>query len=395
MKDVSGTNVKQKRRYFFSGVAVSLLTVALLYFIYMFLPSLTPVGKPDTIQTIRKAKEIERTIERNYFGEIDEQKQTDTMFAGLVAGLGDKYSVYYTKEEYQAMIKRLDGEYTGIGIGFTQDTEDLSMVVQAVKEGTPAEKAGLKIGDKILSIDGKSVTSMSTSEMSDMIQSNQDKEITLVVKRTGEPGTMFLRLTPEKIVEQSVEGRMLDAKIGYLKINSFTKNATAQFEEVLKSLQSSGMQRLVIDLRDNPGGLVQSCTDILRKILPKGILVYDEDKNRTRKYYKDEDDEMLNIPYAVLVNENSASSSEIFAGAIKDYKTGRIIGMQTFGKGIIQNMYALSDGSVLQLTSNHYFTPDGNDIHGVGVEPDQVVEQPSDGSADAQLEAAIAYLNQE
>lgn len=395
MKDVSGTNVKQKRRYFFSGVAVSLLTVALLYFIYMFLPSLTPVGKPDTIQTIRKAKEIERTIERNYFGEIDEQKQTDTMFAGLVAGLGDKYSVYYTKEEYQAMIKRLDGEYTGIGIGFTQDTEDLSMVVQAVKEGTPAEKAGLKIGDKILSIDGKSVTSMSTSEMSDIIQSNQDKEITLVVKRTGEPGTMFLRLTPEKIVEQSVEGRMLDAKIGYLKINSFTKNATAQFEEVLKSLQSSGMQRLVIDLRDNPGGLVQSCTDILRKILPKGILVYDEDKNRTRKYYKDEDDEMLNIPYAVLVNENSASSSEIFAGAIKDYKTGRIIGMQTFGKGIIQNMYALSDGSVLQLTSNHYFTPDGNDIHGVGVEPDQVVEQPSDGSADAQLEAAIAYLNQE
>lgn len=385
---------KLKRKCFFSGVIATLLAVALLYFIYMIVPFGSGASHPDSIQTIRKAKEIQGIIQKYYLGEVDEQSQTDTMFLGQVAGLGDKYSCYYTAEEYAEVQKERKGNYIGIGVTIAQNSESGETEVVAVGDGTPAETAGIQAGDYILKINGDDATGLSTSEISDLIEEYVGQEITMELKRGEDGETYSVTVTPEQMETETVTGSMLDETTGYIHITQFAKITVDQFEETMQSLEDQGMQKLILDLRDNGGGLVDSACEIGRQILPKGIIVYEEDKNGRRIYEKNDEDNGFDMPLVVLVNENTASAAEILAGAIKDDGIGTLVGTTTYGKGIVQNDFRLSDGSYLKLTVRHYYTPDGNDIHGKGIEPDVEVEAADDGS-DPQLAKAQELLAEE
>lgn len=378
---------KIKRKSFFSGVIATLLAVALLYFIYMIVPAGGGASRPDSIQTIKKAKEIQRIIDRNYLGDADEQAETDTMFLGQVTGLGDRYSTYYTAEQYEEIQKERNGNYIGIGVTIARSEDDKTLEIVSVGDGTPAENAGIQKGDRICRINGEDVTGYSSSDLSDLIEKYVGTEISMELQR-GEEGERFtVNVTPEQMETETVTGSMLDGGIGYIHITQFAKITVDQFEDTMKSLSDQGMQKMILDLRDNGGGLVSSACEIGRQILPEGIIVYEENKDGNRIYEKNDEDNGFSMPMVVLVNENTASAAEILAGAIKDDGIATIVGKTTFGKGIVQNDFRLSDGSYLKLTVRHYYTPDGNDIHGKGIEPDITVDAADDGS-DPQLDKA-------
>ena len=382
---------KMKRKSFFSGVIATLLAIALLYFIYMIVPVGGGASHPDSIQTIKKAKAIQRIIDRYYLGDVNEQSETDTMFLGQVAGLGDRYSTYYTAEQYEEIQKERNGKYIGIGVTIAQSADGDAAEIVSVGDGTPAASAGIQKGDLIYRINGEDVTGYSSSDLSDLIEKYVGTEITMELKR-GENGDMVtVSVTPEQMETETVTGSMLDGGIGYIHITQFAKITVDQFKNTMKSLEDQGMQKMILDLRDNGGGLVDSACEIGRQILPKGIIVYEEDKDGKRIYEKNDEDNGFSMPLVVLVNENTASAAEILAGAIKDDGIATIVGKTTFGKGIVQNDFRLPDGSYLKLTVRHYYTPDGNDIHGTGITPDVEVDAAGDGS-DPQLDQAKALL---
>lgn len=412
---------KLQRKAFFSGVIATLLAIALLYFLYMTLPIGIGASHPDTAATIRKTKEIQRLVDRYYLGDVDEQTMTDTLFLGQVAGLGDRYSTYYTKEQYEQVKKSRAGAYTGIGVTIARSADDSAIEIVSVEEGTPADEAGIRAGDLILEVEGENVTSDTTGELTERIAENTGKSITMKLKRPAdeaadsedsdanqagtaegtqtvaassqEDASVFtVEVTPRKLETETVTGSMVNEQIGLIHITEFSKVTSDQFKETLESLQSQGMTKLILDLRDNGGGLVSSACAIGRQILPQGIIVYEEDKNGERIYERNEEDNGFSMPLAVLVNENTASAAEILAGAIHDDEIGTLIGTKTFGKGIVQDDFLLSDGSCLKLTVRHYFTPDGNDIHGKGIEPDIEVEAANDGT-DPQLDRAVQELS--
>ena len=260
-------------------------------------------------------------------------------------------------------------------------------------EDSPADQAGIQEGDQLVSVDGISTEGRTTSEVIDMIGGSADGQVELEILRDG--SALDLQLEMATVEMQSVEGRMLEDQVGYIQITRFTGVTSEQFQETYQNLREQGMKKLVIDLRENPGGLVNAVCDTLRQILPEGLIVYTEDKNGNRSEEWCEGETPIDMPLAVLVNGESASASEIFAGAVKDYEIGTLVGTTTFGKGIVQDLFTLSDGSVLRLTVSRYYTPNGNNIHGTGITPDIVVEQPEDGSTDAQLEKALEVLRSE
>ena len=243
----------------------------------------------------------------------------------------------------------------------------------------------------MIAVDGTDVTSMTVTEAAALIREGENDTINLTVEREG-TGQIQAEVTREKLETQTVAGKMLTDTIGYLAISQFTGLTSDQFADVYLQLQEEGLQKLLIDLRGNPGGLVTAVCDTLRQILPEGLIVYTEDKQVNREEYTCEGETPLDIPLVVLVDENTASAGEIFTGAVKDYGLGTIVGTQTFGKGIVQDFYTLPDQSVVKLTVAHYYTPKGNDIHGVGIAPDVEAEQPEDAESDVQLEKAIEVL---
>ena len=390
MEDKKNKGLRTK--YFFIGVLTACMAIAFLYFLAMWLPLGGSPSKPDSIQSQRKIKEIQRLIDKNYLGEVDEQKQTDYMYLGLVAGLGDPYSTYYTEEEYESVKKEQEGSYVGIGITIAQQDQDGSLVVLACVEDSPAAKAGVQVGDQITAINGESTEGMTSSQAVELIQKSGEEQIHLTLTREGSEDPISLQVIRETVEIKSVESEILDKDMGYIKITEFTGVTSQQFEEAYSQLQGEKIKSLIIDLRDNPGGLVDAVCDTLSQILPKGVIVYTEDKDGNRKERDCEGKTPIEIPLVVLVNGNSASASEIFAGAVQDYEIGTIVGTTTYGKGIVQNTYHLSDGSVVKLTVSHYYTPKGQDIHGSGITPDVEVEQPEDSTTDVQLEKAKEVL---
>ena len=352
------------------------------------------------VAVTNKIAYLEKLIDQNYLDEVDEDSLKEGIYTGLLYGLGDPYSRYYTEEEYEEESRGTEGSYAGIGISITRNTEGGILVVECY-EGGPADLAGLQKNDVITAVTGTDVTDLTPADVSQMIREKEDGTSVLTVYHQEENEPEDISVTVSNVELPTVSYEMLEDSIGYLRITEFTMVTPQQFENAYKDLQEKGMEKLIVDLRDNPGGVLSSVCDVLRQILPEGLIVYTEDKYGEKQEMKCDGDTPIDIPLAVLVNENSASASEIFAGAVKDYGIGTIVGTTTYGKGIVQSLQKLSDGSAVKLTTARYYTPKGNDIHKVGITPD--VEEKLDVSLlnkteisheeDNQLQAAIEAVS--
>lgn len=347
----------------------------------------------------QKIKYLENMIDEEYLGEISTDKLEEGVYAGLIYGLGDVYSRYYTKDEYEQESVTTEGSYVGIGVAMQKYTAGGVQIVECYK-GSTAEEAGVKVDDVITAINGEDITDTELQDVVSMIKDNEDKDVVLTVQRKGED-TQEITVKVSNVELPSVFGEMLDENTGYIQITEFKGVTVEQYEEVFADLKEQGMERLVVDLRDNPGGLLNVVCDILRDILPEGLIVYTEDKNGNRSEETCDGKNPLDMPLAVLVNGNSASASEIFAGAVKDYGLGTIVGTTTYGKGVVQSIRQLSDGSAVKLTIANYYTPKGNSINKTGIQPDVEVELSPEllnqeeitHEEDNQLQAALNSLN--
>lgn len=347
----------------------------------------------------QKIKYLENMIDEEYLGEISTDKLEEGVYAGLIYGLGDVYSRYYTKDEYEQESVTTEGSYVGIGVAMQKYTAGGVQIVECYK-GSTAEEAGVKVDDVITAINGEDITDTELQDVVSMIKDNEDKDVVLTVQRKGED-TQEITVKVSNVELPSVFGEMLDENTGYIQITEFKGVTVEQYEEVFADLKEQGMERLVVDLRDNPGGLLNVVCDILRDILPEGLIVYTEDKNGNRSEETCDGKNPLDMPLAVLVNGNSASASEIFAGAVKDYGLGTIVGTTTYGKGVVQSIRQLSDGSAVKLTIANYYTPKGNSINKTGIRPDVEVklspellnQEEITHEEDNQLQAALNSLN--
>lgn len=311
-------------------------------------------------------------IENYYYQDVDSQVLVDGIYSGLVDSLGDPYSEYYTAEEYEDLMEVLTGNYAGIGALLQKDAETGEVSITKVYSGTPAEKAGLTEGDKIVSADGYLATDEDLDIFVQHIRGEEGTDVELLIERDGEELTVTC--TRASIVTPTVEYQMLDSDVGYIAVSQFTDGTYDDFVAAYEDLESQGMTSVIFDMRNNGGGLLDSVVDILDYLLPKGTVVYTMDKYGTREDYTSDDAHFKNIPITVLVNGNTASAAEIFTGAIRDFNYGTIIGTQTFGKGIVQSTIPLSDGSAVKLTTQTYYTPSGECIHGTGITPDIELE---------------------
>ncbi len=325
-------------------------------------------------KVVSKINELTAYMNLYYYDEMDDTALQDGLYEGLLEGLGDKYSVYYNAEDYQALQVSTTGQYYGIGAGLSQDKDTMVVTINKIYEGTPSDTAGLLKDDVIISVDDTDATSMEVSELVKLIRGEKGTTVHLEVYRPSTNEYLSFDVERQDITLPSVSHKMLESDIGYVHIDSFETETATQFEEAISDLQNQGMSALIIDVRYNPGGMVTSVVKILDDILPEGTVVYTEDKNGNRQDYTSSGDTYLDYPMAVLINGDSASAAEILAGAIKDYNYGTLIGTTTFGKGIVQTIFPLEDGDAVKLTTAKYFTPNGNYIHGVGIEPDIELE---------------------
>ena len=352
-------------------------------------------------KTVSKVEELAKYIDIYFNDEYTTEDIQNGLLEGVMEGLDDPYSVYYNKEKYEDLKLSTTGTYYGIGAGLSQNTDTMVVTISKVYKGTPAEEAGLMTGDKLVTVGDIDATSMEVSELVTHIRGKEGTKVHLKVYRESSDEYLEFDVERKNIELPSVEGEMLENNIGYIQISEFQTNTATQLEKILADLEKKGMKGLIVDVRSNPGGLLTSVVDILDDLLPEGTLVYTEDKYGEKEVYSS-DANCVDFPMVVLVNENSASASEIFAGAIKDYEYGTLVGKKTFGKGIVQSIITLEDGDALKITTAKYFTPKGNYIHGVGIEPDVELdyeysgdkEKPYEKQYDNQLQKAIEIMNQ-
>ena len=346
-------------------------------------------------------KRIKSTINRYYLwnDQIDEEKLKEGAIKGYVEGLGDEYTEYIPAEEMGEYTENITGNFVGIGIYMIADKDSGRVVVYYPIPESPAEKAGVKAGDQIISVDGTEYTADDFNTIADYIKGEEGTTVNLEVERNGE--RIKFEIKREKINTNPITIEMLENNIGYLKLPSFDEDTSKDFEEKVKELQSQGAQSLVIDLRNNGGGIVSEATDIADMLLDKGqtiISTVDKDDKKEITYSKKAP--IFTMPITVLVNENSASASEILACSLKDNERAKIIGTKTYGKGIIQTLLSLTDGSGLKITTEEYYTPKGTTIHKVGIDPDEEVKLPDTVKSiysvtkdeDTQLKKAIEIL---
>lgn len=333
-----------------------------------------------------KLNAIDSVLESFYFGDVDDETAKDNIYKAYLSSYGDKYTMYYTADEYKALKESTNGKFYGIGAVCQLSGEGGVLLVDVYDNGA-GYQAGLRSGDRVVNVDGRDITDMELSSAVALIKGDKGTSVTLEVIRGTE--RLTFSAVRDAVEAKTVSYTLLDNNIGYLSISQFEEVTTKQFKAAVEDLLSQGMKGLVIDIRNNPGGLLDTVVGMLKYMLPDGLIVYTEDKQGNRKEYKGQDNDEFNLPLAVIVNGNSASASEIFAGAIQDYGKGTIIGTQTYGKGIVQTVKPLTDGSAIKFTIAKYFTPKGQDIHGKGVTPDMVVEYDTDADVDTQLDAAI------
>ena len=355
----------------------------------------------DKVQS--KVNELLGYVHLYFYDEIDEEKLANGIYSGLMEGLDDKYTEYYTKQEYADLQISATQNYYGIGAGLMQDKESMQVTIDHIYEGSPAESAGLKEGDTIVQVEDIEAASMELSDLVTHIRGEEGTTVHLQIYREGETDYLEFDVKRANIDLPTVEHKMLDEKIGYIHILEFGAPTVSQFETAVSELTSLGMKALVLDVRDNPGGMITAVTGVLDDILPEGTVVYTQDKYGKRQDYTSDDEKQMKCPLAVLMNGNSASASEILAGAIRDFEYGTLIGTKTFGKGIVQSILPLSDGDAIKLTTAKYFTPKGENIHGTGILPDVELEYEYSGEKegeynellDNQVQKAMEILNKE
>lgn len=333
-----------------------------------------------------KINELSAVIRQYYYEDVDEKDLTDGLYKGLFASLGDPYSAYYNEDEYEELMISAEAKYSGIGAVLQQDSKTMEVHIVRVYDDTPAQKAGLKAGDRVLQVEDIDASSMQLTELVTHIRGEENSKVYLKVLREGEPEPIEYRVKRSRVDVPTVQGMMLEDDIGYIGIAEFGEATAKAFKQQVRELQEQGMEKMIIDLRDNPGGMLASVTEILDYILPEGLIVYTEDKYGNRQEEVSDAEHYLDLPMAVLINGNSASSSEIFAGAVRDYDYGTLIGTTTYGKGIVQTVRALQDNSAIKLTTAKYFTPKGENIHGKGIEPDIELKYKYSGKEDEEFD---------
>ena len=348
---------------------------------------------PTDERTQQKIRLIEDLIDKNYLEDVDEASMTDSMLKGLLQGIGDDYADYYTKDEYKEILSSTQGDYRGIGIIMQQSEETNEVLVVGVYKDTPADKAGIKAGDMLIQVDDILCKETALERVAAAIKTGEADTVHLILERDSE--SYEVDVTKEDIQVPVVGSEMLEEQIGYIQITQFTGLTPQQFAEHYEDLKKQQMKALIIDLRNNPGGLVDSAVDTLCQILPEGLVVYMQTKDGTKTEYSCDGETPIDIPMVVLVNEYSASASEIFAGAVNDYGVGTLVGTTTYGKGIVQKTFPFTDGSAVKMTIAYYYTPSGTCIHGEGIEPDVKVELPQDAQSDLQLEKALEVLKKQ
>lgn len=376
---------------FFSGILLSLLVACCIYtgvrFYYIYqmkqeneaAKAQAPSESLADDMTMEKLRVMEETIDKYYYEEnVDKDSLEDGIYDGLIAALGDPYSTYYTVEDLESLMQQTEGVYYGIGAYVGMDTQTGLAHISGVIEDTPAQAAGLRDGDVIYMVDGESMQGLELSEVVANIKGLEGTLVHLTIYREGEKDYLEFDVERKKIESPTVKHEMYDNGIGYIQITEFDDVTVDQFSEALAVLRGQGMKGLILDLRANPGGNLSAVVEISRQLLPKGLIVYTEDRDGNRTEYSCDGTKKFDKPLIVLVNGYSASASEILAGAIKDYGIGELIGTTTFGKGIVQRVISLSDGTAVKLTVSSYFTPKGNNIHGIGIEPDEVYEFDGD-----------------
>lgn len=345
----------------------------------------------------RKLSELDSLIESDYLGDVDEDALKEGLYKGYLEALGDPYSEYYDAEETAKFNENMSGEFSGIGVVMSQDQKSGLITMVQIYKDSPAEKAGFKEGDILFQVAGKDVSGRKLDEVVSDIKGEKGTKVELTVLRGEEREKVTATVVRDTIEVQTVEYKMMENQIAYLAISEFDIVTYEQYKTALQELEKQGMKGLVIDLRNNPGGSLDIVCEMLDLILPKGLLVYTEDKDGKKQEYNSDADYAYDAPMTVLINGNSASASEIFAGAVQDYEKAEIVGTTSYGKGVVQSVYALKDGTCVKLTVAEYFTPKGRSINEKGITPDVEVEyeyNEADPETDNQLDKAIEVLKQ-
>ncbi|HHZ01555.1 MAG TPA: S41 family peptidase [Tissierellia bacterium] len=403
-----------KRKYIFTIIVVVLLTA----FVTLTLGNvfMVEIGQKVIISenTYRKLKEmhdkyaklenIMQIVHKEFLYEADDETMLEGALAGSLKALGDPYTQYLSKEEYAALRQDTEGSYEGIGVYIAPSDDNKILIVSPI-EDTPAEKAGLKTGDKIIRINGTEFTAEQIDAAVKIMKGEPGTSVTLTIQRVdsnGEHGIFDVDVNRETIKIKSIKAAMIEDNIGYIRITSFDMQTAKDFNNAYKTLKNKGMEGLIIDLRYNPGGMIDSTVEITNMFLDEGIVTYTKAKSGEIQYYKS-DSSKEDIPLVLLINEGSASASEIMAGAMKDTERAILIGTKTFGKGIVQKVQRFgNEGEGIKMTVSEYFTPNGINIHGIGIEPDIEVQLNEDAEGygyefyetDNQLQKAVEVLKE-
>lgn len=328
-----------------------------------------------SVDNIKKFNQVRSILKDRFYENVDENALIEGSISGMADALKDPYTVYFNKEQMKAFSEKSGGSYVGIGVTITMDNNGLLTIIEPFAD-SPALKAGIRKDDKIVKVDDQDVTAIRDENMIiSMIKGPENSKVKVTVYRPADGKYIDCEMLRKKIKVTNISSEMLANNIGYIKLTMFDNEIAADFEKHLKGLMAKNMKALVIDVRDNPGGAYDQVVAICDRLLPKGLIVYTEDRNKVRSEQNSDSNE-LNLPIAVLTNGNSASASEILAGALKDHNKGILVGTKTFGKGLVQEVRTLGDGAGLKITIARYFTPSGVCIQGVGIQPTVVVELP-------------------
>ncbi len=345
---------------------------------------------------VEKIAEIENILDVYYYkGDLSDEELEEGIYRGVLDAVGDPYTCYYTEEELDKLMEQTSGIYYGIGAYVTLDTVTLYPVITKPIPGSPAEEVGLRTDDVIYEVNGQSTYGMDLDSVVALIKGEEGTTVNLTIARSTESDYIHVDVERRRVEAPTVTYEMLEDNMAYIQITEFSDIGIEQFEKSLASARADGMKGLIIDLRANPGGSLPAVVNIARQILPKGLIVYTEDKYGNRDEYSCDGKKEFDLPLVVLVDGNSASASEVLAGAIKDYGIGTLVGTTTFGKGIVQQIIPIEDGSAVKVTTSSYFSPKGINIHGTGIEPDLVCE--FDGEAyygEEQFDNQLDYAKQ-